>query len=131
MFIYRLDQLVDRKWSGNVVAKKRHFQDPCTLYKGPGAGVGNTRKKKDRSACVQFPGSAGWHWGWMGDDALIKNKVRSCIETSHRDADDVLAKFQANQSGLAINHKCQTIKVDPNYPDSVMAVLKKYPWWSE
>lgn len=129
MYIYRLDQRVDRKWTGNVVAKKHMFEDPCKLYKGLQSGVGHAQKKKDRSHCVQFPQTAGWHWGWMGDDELIKNKAWSCIETQNRDGDEMLESFR-KLDGSAINHKTATQKVDPGYPTIVDSVIRKYPWWS-
>lgn len=129
MYIYRFDQRVDRKWTGNVVAKKHMFEDPCKLYKGLQSGVGHAQKKKDRSHCVQFPHSAGWHWGWMGDDELIKSKAWSCIETQNRDADQMLESFR-KLDGSAINHKTTTHLVDPAYPVAVDRVVRKYPWWS-
>jgi beta-1,4-mannosyl-glycoprotein beta-1,4-N-acetylglucosaminyltransferase len=129
MYIYRWDQRVDRKWTGNVVAKKRHFADPCTLYKGLRAGVGHAQKKKDRSHCVPFAKTAGWHWGWIGNDDIIKSKAWSCIETQHRDADKMLSTFK-RLDGTAINHKTATNKVDPQYPKPVDSVLRRYPYWS-
>jgi beta-1,4-mannosyl-glycoprotein beta-1,4-N-acetylglucosaminyltransferase len=60
MYIYRFDQKLERKWAGNVVAKKHMFEDPCKLYKGLGAGVGHAQKRKDRIHCVPFPVNAGW-----------------------------------------------------------------------
>lgn len=131
MYLHRFDQKVNRNWAGNVVAKKRHVVDPCKLYKGLGAGVGTAQKKKDRSHCTWIEGTVGWHWGWMGNEDRIKNKVLSCIETQHRDADEVYENFENNRADLAINHKCATNLVEPNYPDAVMSVLKKYPWWTK
>lgn len=131
MYLRHFDQRLERGWQGTVVAKQRHFQDPCTLYKGPRAGVGHAQKKKDRSHCANFPQSAGWHWGWMGTDDAIKTKVQSCIETQHRDADEVLAQLAKGDTGNAINHKCVTRFVQPDYPASVMAVIRKYPWWTK
>ena len=129
MYIYRFDQRVDRKWTGNVVARKHMFTDPCELYKGLGAGVGHARKKKDRSHCVSLDQTAGWHWGWMGTDDIIKSKAESCIETQHRDTDQMLASFRL-LDGSAINHKTTTHLVDPKYPPQVQQVLSKYPYWS-
>jgi len=129
MYIYRWDQQVDRKWTGNVVAKKHMFADPCKLYKGLQSGVGHAQKKKDRSHCVQFPKTAGWHWGWIGNDDIIKSKAWSCIETQHRDADEMLETFK-RLDGTAINHKTATHQVDPQYPPLVDAVLRQYPYWS-
>ena len=60
------------------------IDNPCHLYKGLKSGVGHAQKKKDRSHCVPFPKNAGWHWGWMGDDELIKTKAWSCIESQNR-----------------------------------------------
>jgi len=131
MYMYRLDQRIDRAWNGTVVAKKRHFLDPCKLYKGIRAGAGTAQKKKDRSHCVFTTGTVGWHWGWMGDEQTVKNKVMSCIETQHRNVDEVYDHFAQGRTDLAINHKCATTLVDPQYPESVMAVLKKYPWWTQ
>lgn len=130
MYMHRFDQKLNRNWAGNVVAKKRHFQDPCKLYKGINAGVGTAQKKKDRSHCVWTEGNVGWHWGWMGDESTIKNKVISCIETQHRDVNEVYENFEKNRADLAVNHKCATNLVEPNYPLAVMAAIKKYPWWT-
>lgn len=130
MYIYKFDQRLDRKWNGNVVAKKHMFEDPCKLYKGLKAGVGTAQKKKDRTHCAFFPEVAGWHWSWMGSDEVVANKIKSCIETQHRDVDQMLENFHNLQPETAINHKCQTTQVDPNYPESVMTVLKKYPYWT-
>jgi beta-1,4-mannosyl-glycoprotein beta-1,4-N-acetylglucosaminyltransferase len=130
-YLYRFDQRVDRGWKGTVVAKKRHFRDPAALYKGFDAGVGRARKRKNRDHCVAFPHRAGWHWGWMGDDQRILNKVRSCIETQFRDADTMLADFKRGDTTAAINYKCRTYHVtDPGYPDSVMQILRQYPYWT-
>jgi hypothetical protein len=132
MYIYRFDQKLNRSWAGNVVAKKRHFDDPCHLYKGLQAGVGHAQKKKDRSHCGWYPKPAGWHWGWMGNDDVIKNKIVSCIESQHKDAEQTLAYFRSGDTGSAINHKCVTDYVaNPNYPDSVMQVIKQYPYWTD
>jgi hypothetical protein len=132
MFIYRFDQRVDRTWAGNVIARKRMFQDPCTLYKGPLAGVGHAQKRKDRSLCVHFPQLAGWHWGWMGNDETVANKAKSCIETQNRDTDQMLENFHRLDAGSAINQKCATnLVTDLNYPEQVLSVLRQYPFWTE
>jgi beta-1,4-mannosyl-glycoprotein beta-1,4-N-acetylglucosaminyltransferase len=131
MYIYRFDQKLNRTWAGNVVAKKRHFDDPCHLYKGVNAGVGHAQKKKDRSHCGWYPKMAGWHWGWMGNDDIIKSKIVSCIESQHKDTDQTLAYFHAGDTGSAINQKCVTVyQENPNYPASVDAVLRQYPFWT-
>lgn len=130
MYIYRFDQRVDRKWTGNVIARKHMFSDPCELYKGPGSGVGQARKKKDRSHCVKFGQTAGWHWAWMGDDSSIITKVASCIETQHRDPHQILDSLKKQDAAGAINHKTATRFVDPGYPDQVQRVLCRYPYWS-
>lgn len=130
MYMRRFDQKIDRNWAGNVVAKKRHFQDPCKLYKGINAGIGTPQKKKDRSHCARTEGNVGWHWGWMGDESTVKTKVVSCIETQHRNVDEVYKNFENNRADLAINHKCVTDLVETDYPPEVMTVIKKYPWWT-
>lgn len=131
MYLYRFDQRLDRGWQGTVVARKRHFQDPCTLYKGLRAGVGHAQKKKTRDHCAAFPNKAGWHWGWMGNDDIIRAKVASCIESQHKDTDQVLAYLHAGDTGSAINQKCVThFEPDPDYPPEVQAVIKNYPWWT-
>jgi hypothetical protein len=130
MYIYKFDQRVDRTWTGNVVARKNMFEDPAQLYKGIGARVGHTRKKKDRSHCVPFEKPAGWHWGWMGSDEIIKTKAQSCIETQHRDVDQMVESFHNLDAGSAINHKCATTKITPDYPAVVMNVIKHYPYWT-
>lgn len=131
MFIYKFDQKLDRKWAGNVVAKKSMFDHPSHLYKGLASGVGHAQKKKDRSHCVPFPKNAGWHWGWMGNDDLIKSKAWSCIESQNRDTDEVVKYFKEGKPELAINHKTQTRYVDnPGYPESVERVIRQYPWWT-
>ncbi len=124
MFIYKFDQKVDRNWSGNVVAKKHMFKNPQQLYKG------DSSKRKNREFCETFPKNAGWHWTWMGDDERIKNKVISCIESQHRDPDQVLNALKQQDTQSAINHKCKTIKVDVDYPDEVLTVIKQLPYWS-
>lgn len=125
MFIYRFDQKTNRNWSGTVVAKTHMFDNPQQLYKG--ANV----KKKDRSHCVGYPGNAGWHWTWIGSDERIRNKVMSCIESQHRDPEQVLAAFKQSDTAAAINHKCTTSTVRVNYPDLVMRVLQQYPqYWN-
>jgi hypothetical protein len=91
--------------------------------------VGHAQKKKDRSHCVLFPKTAGWHWGWIGNDDIIKSKAWSCIETQHRDADEMLETFK-RLDGTAINHKTATHQVDTQYPALVDAVLRQYPYWS-
>lgn len=131
MYMHRFDLRLDRNWAGNVVAKKRHFQDPCKLYKGVAAGVGSAKKKKDRSHCVCTDGNVGWHWTWMGNEDVVKNKVVSCIETQHRDADALYDLLAAGDTASAINHKCVTNKIDTDYPDSVMSVIQRYPWWTQ
>lgn len=131
MYMHRFDLKLDRNWAGNVVAKKRHFQDPCKLYKGITAGVGTAKKKKDRSHCTWTVGTVGWHWTWMGSEDVVKNKVVSCIETQHRDANNVYNLLEAGNTAAAINHKCVTTKVQVQYPAKVLSVLQKYPWWSD
>lgn len=130
MYVYKFDQQVGRKWNGNVIAKKGWFADPCKLYKGLDSGVGTAKKKKNRSHCRAFPKTAGWHWTWIGDDQRIKNKVKSCIESQHRDSQQVLDSFKKLDPASAINHKATTALVNPDYPDQVMKVLYQYPFWT-
>lgn len=124
MFIYKFDQKVERKWNGNVVAKKYMFTDPQHLYKG------NSSKRKNRELCTIFPKIAGWHWTWIGDDERIKNKVVSCIESQHRDPDQVLNALKQQDTQAAINHKCKTTRVEVDYPVEVLQIIKKLPYWS-
>lgn len=125
MYIYRFDQKVNRKWSGTVWSQKPWFENPQKLYKG------DSPKRKDRNHCVKFPDTAGWHWSWMGDDQRILNKAVSCIETQHKDAEKMLTDFKDLNAAGAINHKCATeFCQDPGYPQSVLDVIKKYPWWT-
>lgn len=131
-YIYRFDQKVNRKWGGNVVAKKSMFNDPCELYKGLMAGVGHAQKKKNRDHCVSFPKIAGWHWGWMGDDEHLRVKAKSCIETQNFDTEQMLNHFHNGNSGDAINGKTATeFCDDPGYPESVNKILQKYPFWTK
>lgn len=131
MYLYRFDQKLERGWKGHVIARRRHFQDPCTLYKGLAAGVGHAQKKKTRDHCVSFPRRAGWHWGWMGSDETIRTKVKSCIESQHRDADQVVQQLTSGDTASAINQKCHTTLVDPDYPPQVLDVIGRYPWWTQ
>jgi hypothetical protein len=126
MFIYRFDQQTDRRWSGTVVARKHMFDNPQQLYKGINI------KKKDRSHCVAYPDIAGWHWTWIGSDQRIRSKVASCIESQHRDPEQVLNSFKQLDTAAAINHKCVSQTVMTNYPSSVVDVLKQYPqYWNQ
>ena len=125
MFIYHFDQQTHRTWEGHVIAKKHMFQNPQQLYKG------DQHKRKNRAHCTRFSNIAGWHWTWMGDDARIQSKVISNIESQYRDPDQVLESFKTGNPELAINHKCKTIYVDYQYPNDVLAVIKKYPWWTD
>jgi hypothetical protein len=79
---------------------------------------------------VGFKTPVGWHWTWMGSDDLIRNKVVSCIESQHRDPEQILAAFKQLDTISAINHKCTTHVIDVKYPDCVQLVLKNYPaYW--
>lgn len=132
-YIYKFDQKVNRKWAGNVIARKNMFKDPCELYKGLQAGVGHAQKKKNRDHCISFPNdTAGWHWGWMGDDANLKYKAESCIETQNKDTTKMLEHFHAGNTGDAINGKTITAYCEnPGYPDSVEKILRQYPFWTK
>jgi hypothetical protein len=124
MYMYKFDQRAERGWQGPVVARRRMFDTPHELYKG------NSIKRKDRSHCVGFQTHVGWHWTWMGSDDLIRNKVVSCIETQHRDPEEMLQAFKRKDTISAINHKCTTHVVDVQYPDVVQTILKRYPsYW--
>lgn len=123
MYFYKFDQKATRGWKGSVVAKKRMFETPHDLYKGSIDVV----KRKNRSNCVSLPEPAGWHWSWIGSDELIKNKVVSCIESQHRDPNQVLSAFKNNETTLAVNHKAQSEIVKTNYPTIVLETLQKYP----
>jgi beta-1,4-mannosyl-glycoprotein beta-1,4-N-acetylglucosaminyltransferase len=124
MFMYKFDQRAERAWKGSVVARRRMFDTPHELYKG------NSVKRKDRSHCVGLKTPVGWHWTWMGSDDLIRNKVVSCIETQHRDPEEMLQAFKRKDTISAINHKCTTHVVDVQYPDVVQTILKRYPsYW--
>ena len=126
MYFYRFDQKAGRSWKGSVVAKKRMFDTPHDLYKGDMGVV----KRKNRNHCVGSDGHVGWHWTWMGNDTLIKNKVVSCIESQHRDPEQVLDAFKKVDSMSAINHKAGSEIVNPIYPDSVLQIIKNYPdYW--
>ena len=68
----------------------------------------------------------------MGDEERIKTKVISCIESQNRDPDLVLQQLIEGDTGAAINHKCRTVyEANPGYPERVLEVITKYPWWSE
>lgn len=124
MYMYRFDQRADRGWKGSVVARRRMFDTPHELYKG------NSIKRKNRDHCIGLKNPVGWHWTWMGSDELIRNKVVSCIESQHRDPDEILAAFKRKDTIAAINHKATTNVVDVTYPDSVQKILKRYPsYW--
>jgi hypothetical protein len=124
MYMYRFDQQAERGWKGSVVARRRMFDTPHELYKG------TYPKRKDRSHCVGIRKPLGWHWTWMGSDEMIRNKVVSCIETQHRDPEEMLQAFKRKDTVAAINHKATTHVVDIRYPDTVQAVLKRYPsYW--
>ena len=124
MFVYKFDQKLDRNWNGSVVARKRMIINPQQLYKGA-----NT-KRKDRSHCVIFSGAAGWHWTWIGDDNRVRSKVLSCIESQHRDPEQVLDALKNLDAASAINHKCNNSYHAPQYPAIVMDVLHRYPYWT-
>lgn len=130
MYIYKFDQKLERGWQGNVIARKRHFKDPCTLYKGPAAGVGHAQKRKRRDGAIGYPTHVGWHWGWMGSDDVVRNKIKSCIETQNRNVEQFMADMYNLNPAAAINEKCKTQKVIPNYPEKVLTIIKKYPWWT-
>lgn len=126
MYIYRFDQKADRRWGGSVVSKRAWFDDCQQLYKGVNV------KRKDRSHCVSLDRSVGWHWTWIGPDDRIRSKVQSCIESQHRDPDQVLNSFRNLDTAAAINHKCATYTVDTSYPISVQSVLARYPqYWTK
>jgi beta-1,4-mannosyl-glycoprotein beta-1,4-N-acetylglucosaminyltransferase len=124
MYMYRFDQRAERGWKGSVVARRRMFDTPHELYKG------DSIKRKNRNHCVGLKTHVGWHWTWMGSDELIRNKVVSCIETQHRDPEEMLQAFKRKDTIAAINHKATTHVVDTQYPDAVQAILKRYPsYW--
>jgi len=125
MYIYRFDQRADRRWGGSVVSRRGWFDNCQQLYKGTNI------KRKDRSHCVSMDQLLGWHWTWIGPDDRIRSKVQSCIESQHRDPEQVLTAFQNLDTAAAINHKCATQTVDTDYPDSVQTVLARYPqYWT-
>ncbi len=124
MYMYKFDQQAERGWKGSVVARRRMFATPHELYKG------DSIKRKNRNHCVGLPTHVGWHWTWMGSDELILNKVVSCIESQHRDPQEILQAFKRQDTISAINHKATTHVVTTQYPDCVQAVLKNYPqYW--
>lgn len=125
MYVYKFDQLSDRKWKGSVVAKKRMFDSPHDLYKGHMDII----KRKRRDHCVGLPEIVGWHWTWMGSDELIKDKVDSLIEHRGRNPEEVLLAFKQVDSKKAINHKVDSKIVTPAYPDKVLNVIKRYPFY--
>lgn len=124
MYVYAFNLKTARIWNGPIVAKKSMFENPQKLYKG------NQPKRKDRAHCFLYPDVVGWHWTWIGDDARIKNKVLSCIESQNRDPDQVLSAFKVGDTTSAINHKTATTKVETNYPDLVNSIIKKYQYWA-
>jgi len=125
MYIYRFDQRAARQWGGCVVSRRAWFQDCQQLYRGVNV------KRKDRSHCVSMPRTVGWHWTWIGPDDRIRTKVQSCIESQHRDPEQVLSSLQDLDTAAAINHKCVTDTVTTQYPPTVQAVLDRYPqYWT-
>lgn len=125
MYIYRFDQRANRRWGGSVVSRRAWFEDCQQLYKGVNV------KRKDRSHCVSLDRTVGWHWTWIGPDDRIRNKVQSCIESQHRDPEQVLDAFRNLDTAAAINHKCATDTVSTAYPVTVQSVLAGYPqYWT-
>lgn len=128
MYMYKFDQKAERGWKGTVVARKHMFDTPHDLYKGEMDVV----KRKNRNHCVSLKEAVGWHWTWIGTDELVKNKVRSCIESQHKNPQEVLDAFKRLDTITAINHKCTTNTVNVVYPDAVQQVLKNYPqYWNQ
>ena len=126
MYLYRFDQKAGRQWKGSVVAKKSMFDTPHDLYKGSM----EVAKRKVRAHCVSLDEPVGWHWTWMGNDELIKNKVVSCIESQYRDPEQILQAFKNVDTKSAINHKADSEIIDPVYPKAVMDILIQYPdYW--
>lgn len=126
MFLYKFDQKAERGWQGSVVARKKMFETPHDLYKGST----EITKKKRRTNAVGLSEPVGWHWTWMGDDEIIKTKVKSCIESQHRNPEEILSAFKEKDTRAAINHKAGSSIVTPDYPEIVMNVLKHYPsYW--
>lgn len=126
MYMYKFDQQAERGWQGSAVARKRMFETPHDLYKG----IKEVVKRKSRPNYVGLPRPVGWHWTWMGSDDQIRNKVASCIETQHRDPEQMLQAFKQRDTRAAINHKCATHVIDIRYPDAVQNILKRYPsYW--
>lgn len=125
MYVYKFDQLSNRKWKGSVVAKRRMFDSPHDLYKGHMEII----KRKRRDHCVGLDQCVGWHWTWMGDDNLIKDKVDSLIEHRGRNPEEVLLAFKQVDSKKAINHKVDSQIVNPTYPDVVLNIIKKYKFY--
>jgi len=121
MYFYRLDRRADRGWKGSVVARRRMFDTPHELYKGQNI------KRKDRGHCVGLNHHVGWHWTWMGSDQAVQHKVLACIETQHRDPQQILESFRQGDSQAAINHKCASSIVTTQYPPQVQTVLAQYP----
>jgi beta-1,4-mannosyl-glycoprotein beta-1,4-N-acetylglucosaminyltransferase len=124
MYIYAFNLKTNRTWNGPIVARKSMIENPQKLYKG------SQPKRKDRAHCFSYPENVGWHWTWIGDDARIKNKVISCIESQNRDPDQVLNAFKIGDTVSAINHKTATEKIQTDYPASVNAVIKQYSYWA-
>jgi len=126
MYFYKFDQKAGRNWKGSVVARKRMFKTPHGLYKGSEEmGI----KRKNRVNAVGTTDPVGWHWTWMGNDEIIKNKVVSCIESQHRDPNQVLEAFKNKDTTIAVNHKSASEIIKPVYPDVVLDVLKKYSFY--
>jgi beta-1,4-mannosyl-glycoprotein beta-1,4-N-acetylglucosaminyltransferase len=123
MFFYAFNLQAYRGWKGSMVARKRMFENPQRLYRG------KNHKRKDRSHAVHYPETAGWHWSWVGTDDRIRNKVKSCVETKHWDADKTINNFKELKTEIAINHKCRTRKVDFDYPKEVMDIIGSSPYW--
>lgn len=125
MYFHKFDQKSVRNWKGNVVAERQMFDTPHDLYKGTKEVV----KRKKRVNCVSSQEVVGWHWSWIGDNDQIRNKVKSCISTAQqkRDPEQVLESFAINDTKNAINHKCETEIIIPNYPAPILDILKKYP----
>lgn len=125
MYAYKFNQRMSRNWTGHVVASRKMFTDPQQLYKGQNS------KRKDRSHCVLYPSIVGWHWTWIGDDERVRNKVLSCIESQHRDPEQVLSAFKQLDTASAINHKCSTTTIETHYPPHILKILKNYPqYWA-
>ena len=108
-YAYYINCIVERKWIGTVLIKKKWLKNKTPQYFRNLRG--NFKKVSD----------GGWHFSYMGGNEKLIKKLASFWHFDEK-------KYTEKNLKKKISKKTKIVKIDESYPDCIHEMINKYPY---